>query len=240
MSAKQELQDALKRDFKISLLKRAGEGLASNLYKDAGFRKSAVMILFIRGENEKVDQAENIGPGSNTDQLSNIEILLTKRADNTRYHSGQISFPGGGIDPGESVQEAAKRKALEETGIDPALIEVLGKLPEVNLPVSSNLVTPVVGWCDAANELRFVPDGKEIVSTFRVPVSELLNPASRGITLLKFVERTYRGPAFTFSDMSNGKEHVIWGFTAILLDALFENLGWAIPWDGDNIIPLEI
>ena len=63
-----------------------------------------------------------------------------------RSHPGQVSFPGGSIDPGETPREAALREAEEETGLDPAGVEVFGELPELWLPPSNFAVTPVLGW----------------------------------------------------------------------------------------------
>ena len=63
-----------------------------------------------------------------------------------RSHPGQVSFPGGTIDPGETPREAALREAEEETGLDPAGVDVFAELPELWLPPSNFAVTPVLGW----------------------------------------------------------------------------------------------
>ena len=74
------------------------------------------------------------------------DLLLTERAHDMRSHPGQVSFPGGSIDAGETPVQAALREAEEETGLDPAGVEVFGELPELWLPPSNFAVTPVLGW----------------------------------------------------------------------------------------------
>ncbi|MEZ5096320.1 MAG: NUDIX domain-containing protein [Nocardioides sp.] len=73
-------------------------------------------------------------------------LLLTERAHHMRSHPGQVSFPGGSLDPGETPRAAALREAEEETGLDPTGIEVFAELPELYLPPSNFAVTPVLGW----------------------------------------------------------------------------------------------
>ena len=73
-------------------------------------------------------------------------LLLTERAHHMRSHPGQVSFPGGSIDPARRRSQAALREAEEETGLDPAGVEVFGELPELWLPPSNFAVTPVLGW----------------------------------------------------------------------------------------------
>ncbi len=70
------------------------------------------------------------------------------RAAELSRHPGEVSFPGGLLDPGESLAEAALREAHEEIGLDPALPELLGALPPVHTPVSGILVVPFVGVLD--------------------------------------------------------------------------------------------
>jgi 8-oxo-dGTP pyrophosphatase MutT (NUDIX family) len=77
---------------------------------------------------------------------SSHDLLLTERAHGMRSHPGQVSFPGGSIDPGESPREAALREAEEETGLRPDGVEVFAELPELWLPPSNFAVTPILGW----------------------------------------------------------------------------------------------
>ena len=95
---------------------------------EGGARRSAVLILFGEGRN---------GP----------DVLLTERAATLRSHAGQVAFPGGALDAGDAGPVAAAlREGREETGLDPAGVQVAGTLPDLFLMVSDYLVTPVVAW----------------------------------------------------------------------------------------------
>ena len=108
-----------------------------------------------------------------------LDVLLVERAATLNDHPGQVAFPGGAVDAGDAGPEAAAlREAQEETGLDPAGVVVLGTLPEVGLPVSNFLVTPVLGWWDRPTPVDVVDYG-ESASVFRVPVADLLNPENR-------------------------------------------------------------
>nr|WP_203139338.1 CoA pyrophosphatase [Microbacterium sp. JZ31] len=188
-------------------------------------RAAAVLLLFGRLDRSA---AETPDPVVSRD----LDVLLLSRAATLRAHPGQVAFPGGRVDPGDSDAAAtALREAQEETGLDPAGVDVLGALPEVPLAFSRHLVTPVLGWWRKPSPVRVVDVG-ESSAVFRAPVADLLDPAHRGVTVIHRDGREWRGPAFTVD------EHLVWGFTAMLLDALFDRLGWAEPWDETRVIPL--
>ncbi|MFS2280751.1 CoA pyrophosphatase [Microbacterium sp. OR21] len=154
-----------------------------------------------------------------------LDVLLQRRAATLSSHPGQVSFPGGGYEDQDADAIAtALREAQEETGLDPDGVEVLAALPEIPLAVSSFLVTPVLGWWRKPSRVAAV-DHAETVEVFRVPVAQLLDPASRFTSVLRRDGYTYKGPAFDVDGT------IVWGFTAGILDALFDATGWAQPWD---------
>lgn len=186
-------------------------------------RRSAVLLLF--GLLEESDHGAHGRP--------DVDVLLIRRAPGLRHHPGQIAFPGGGLDPGEGPAAAALREAVEETGIAAAGVTVLGTLPALPLAASGNHVSPVLAWWDAPSPLTV--DGTETAAAFRVPVAQLLHPGNRGIVRVQRPGPTSREvttPAFAVAG------HVVWGFTAHVLDGVFDALGWAVPWDRRRQITL--
>ena len=169
-------------------------------------RRGAVLMLFGEGPQ---------GP----------DLLLTERAHDMRSHPGQVSFPGGSIDPTDASPEAAAlREAEEETGVDPAGIEVFATLPELWLPPSNFAVTPVLAWWREPTAVKVV-DPREVNAVLRVPIAELLDPAHR-VTVVHPIG--YSSPGFMIGD---DKDLILWGFTAGIVNKLFDHLGWTRPWD---------
>jgi 8-oxo-dGTP pyrophosphatase MutT (NUDIX family) len=163
-------------------------------------RRGAVLMLFGEGPE---------GP----------ELLLTERAHHMRSHPGQVSFPGGSIDAGETPREAALREAWEETGVEPAGVEVFAELPELWLPPSNFAVTPVLGWWHDPGEVDVV-DPDEVHAIYRAPISELVDPTHR---IVVRHPSGWVGPGFLIGD---DKDVILWGFTAGIVARLFEYLGW--------------
>jgi 8-oxo-dGTP pyrophosphatase MutT (NUDIX family) len=169
-------------------------------------RKGAVLMLFGEGP---------AGP----------DLLLTERAHDMRSHPGQVSFPGGSIDDTDASPEAAAlREAEEETGLDPAGVEVFASLPELWLPPSNFAVTAVLGWWKEPSEVDVV-DPAEVNAVLRVPIEELLDPQHR-VTVVHPIG--YSSPGFLIGD---DKDLILWGFTAGLVNKLFDHVGWTRPWD---------
>lgn len=185
-------------------------------------RPAAVLVLF--GVLDAVP-AHSSGPVAR-----DLDVLLLRRAATLGSHPGQIAFPGGRVeasDPGPI--DAAVREAVEETGVDPEGIDALGMLPPMPVPVSNHLVTPVPAWWTRPSEVAAVDHG-ESVEVFRMPVADLLEPANRANTEHVFDGITYRSPAFTVDG------RLVWGFTALVLSRMFDELGWSERWDGGRIV----
>ncbi|GGY27504.1 hypothetical protein GCM10010326_21320 [Streptomyces xanthochromogenes] len=179
-------------------------------------RQSAVLVLF--GEGPR-------GP----------ELLLMERASQLRSHGGQPSFPGGSLDPedgdpaGTGPLRAALREAEEETGLDPAGVQLFGVLPRLYIPVSGFVVTPVLGWWREPTPVRAVDSG-ETARVFTVPVADLTDPANRATAVHP---KGHAGPAFLVESA------LVWGFTAGVIDRIVHYAGWERPWDRAKRVPLD-
>jgi 8-oxo-dGTP pyrophosphatase MutT (NUDIX family) len=169
-----------------------------------------------------------------------LDVLLLARASTLRSHPGQVAFPGGRMDPQDSGPiAAALREAEEETGLDPEGVDVLGTLENIPLAYSQHVVTPVLAWWRHPSPVHVV-DVAESAAVFRAPVADLLDPANRGVTVIRRDGREWRGPGFLVSRADDEGEHLVWGFTGMLLDGLFDRLGWTEPWDDTRELPLVL
>ena len=102
-------------------------------------------------------------------------VLMTRRSDSLRSHTGQVAFPGGRLDPGEGVVQAALREAWEEVGLDPSFIEPLG-LSHRYETVTGYMVTPVVAMVRPGFTLTINPD--EVAEAFETPFAFLMDEAN--------------------------------------------------------------
>ena len=173
----------------------------------SGGRRSAVLVLF--GDAAR-------GP----------DLLYIQRSEGLRRHPGQPAFPGGKIEASDDGPiAAALREAVEETGLDPAGVDVLTTLPEMFIPRSEFRVVPVLGWWRTPSAVRPTDIG-EVAAVERIGVAELADPANR---LMMRFPGGRSGPAFSIGPM------LIWGFTALLTDRLLALGGFERPWDADTI-----
>jgi 8-oxo-dGTP pyrophosphatase MutT (NUDIX family) len=135
-------------------------------------------------------------------------LLLTLRTETVSTHKGQISFPGGSLEQGESSEEAALREAHEEIGLDPSHVTVLGRLDQTPTFVSGYVITPVVGWVSSDHILE--PNPSEVAALILAPIAAL-------------TEEIRVEPGFVHDGFSYPTEawvydgHIIWGVTARLL-----------------------
>lgn len=150
---------------------------------------------------------------------SGNELLFTRRTDNVLDHKGQVSFPGGAVEPDDlSMEFTALREAYEEVGLKPEVIKVLGRSLDL-FTTSGWWITPVVGWCDNLNEL--FPNPTEVSRIFSIPVKWLVDPENWEI-------RTYNHNGIIrtnviFYRLYDGE--MLWGITAQLVHDLLGKLG---------------
>jgi 8-oxo-dGTP pyrophosphatase MutT (NUDIX family) len=139
--------------------------------------------------------------------------ILTHRSDDLPHHAGQISFPGGRVHREDTSLEAtALREAVEETGLDPSRVIMLGRLPVTVVPSSGFAVTPVVAWADRRPQLH--PDPREVAALIECPLAVALDPASykTGVQVRDGVTREFWYIEF--------EGHHVWGATARILRSL--------------------
>ena len=145
-------------------------------------------------------------------------LIFTVRTDTLPSHKGQISFPGGSLDPEDPSSEAAAlRETQEELGIDPDAVRIVGELDTTPTFVSGYVVAPFVGWLDEPPRLS--PNPAEVAEVLHVPITDLVEDIRREPGF-EHAGRTYPTEAWVWDG------HVIWGVTAriirIFLDRLAE------------------
>jgi 8-oxo-dGTP pyrophosphatase MutT (NUDIX family) len=160
------------------------------------FRHSSVLICFWREEED-------------------LRVILTKRAATLSGHPGQMSFPGGKLEPGEAFLAAAIRETEEEIGVPRDRIEVLGRLDDA-WSGAGHLLVPVVGWLDGPPE--FVPNPAEVEEIHTPSVMNLMLPAAYSEEEAQIGDRTFINPILSWDD---GR---LFGLST---DLLIEALLWA-------------
>jgi len=157
-------------------------------------RHSAVLVTLAEGDD---------GP----------EVLLTRRSWDMRHHRGEVSFPGGRMDPGESPSETALREANEEVGLEPSVVTIQGELTHLNTVVSNSYIVPKVATVDSRPVLA--PRTMEVERVLWVPLAELTRPDTYSAERWG-LDGTTRVLHFFHLD-----DETVWGATAhILVDLL--------------------
>lgn len=143
-----------------------------------------------------------------------LHLVLTRRTEHLSSHSGHISLPGGACNPGESFEETALREAHEELDVEPASIQVLGRLTPLYISPSNFCIHPVVGYTSVRPAFR--PDPHEVAEVLEVPLAELLDPATVREEDWHLRGMEVRVPFFAVN------EHKVWGATAMVLAEFVE------------------
>ena len=150
------------------------------------------------------------------DRRDGASVILTKRTEKLRSHSGQIAFPGGRLDPTDPTPEyAALRETEEEIGLAPSYIEVVGRMPDY-VSGSGFRIAPILSVVRPDFRLSINPD--EVDDAFEVPLAFLMNPANHTRD-----SRLWQDQQRYFYTMPFG-ERYIWGVTAGIIRTLYERL----------------
>jgi 8-oxo-dGTP pyrophosphatase MutT (NUDIX family) len=146
-------------------------------------------------------------------------VLLTLRPETMRKHPGQVSFPGGRIDPGDDGPiAAALREAHEEIGLPPDAVEIIG-IADRYRTVTGFEVTPVLGLVPP--DLPLVPHPGEVAALFEAPLAYLLDPAHQQVR-----SALWRGRERTYYEIE-WEDRRIWGATAAMIVNLSRRLAGA-------------
>ncbi|HEX6165086.1 MAG TPA: CoA pyrophosphatase, partial [Vicinamibacterales bacterium] len=150
-----------------------------------------------------------------------LHVALTVRGAELRNHTGQVSLPGGRVDEGETFEAAALREAVEEIGIDPGMVEIVGRLTPLHIPVSGYLLHPVVGF--TSMRPAFQRAEWEVARIIEAPVSLLSDPA---VVKREIRTRVEKGQSIDvdvpYFDIDGEK---VWGATAMVLAEFCAILG---------------
>lgn len=171
----------------------------ADVMKTEGLRHAAVLIPLVRADGE-------------------WSLLFQRRSDDLPVHRGQVAFPGGALEPGETVEAAAVRETEEETGVPASAIRLIGRLDELTTR-TGYLVTPIVAVIPES--VRYTAQQSEVTDIFEVPMARLLSAGNPTIRWVAFRGEEY--PAYSWS----GGTHEIWGLTGRILKS-FIDLVWRV------------
>ena len=182
----------LEADALLEKLKRALPARPRETLTLPGFRRAAVLVPLLRA------------PGG-------LELLFTVRSSELSNHAGQISFPGGRLEVGESLSDAARRETAEEIGLDVPETSLLGTLHDLPSP-ARYVVTPVVGVLPWPQALTL--QVTEVAEVFTVPLRDLLTITPRQETRLLEGQRRV---IYFYAHQSSSGERLIWGLTGSIV-----------------------
>ena len=149
------------------------------------------------------------------EEAGEAHVILTRRSSRLRSHTGEVSFPGGRLDPGEAPLAAALREATEEVGLDPESVEILGQLSPLSTFSSLAVITPFVGVVPLRPVLR--PNPAEVERAFAVSLAELMSDGVYRAELWELPGQGWR--EMNFFDLIGD---TVWGATAHMLRELLE------------------
>ncbi len=175
---------------------KIGDKIYRNMKAPAGVIRSAVLIPIVR-------------------RADSFDILFTQRSKKLLHHSGQISFPGGRIETGETPIDAALRETYEEIGIDRGQISIISQLSDLYVEPSNNLIFSFVGEISSPYELSISVDEVERVIPY--PFEFFLNKDNR-----KHQNRQINGIDIQVPFWDIGADEPLWGATAMILSELIE------------------
>lgn len=141
-----------------------------------------------------------------------LNVVLLKRPMTMRNHPGQIAFPGGRQDEGETFEQTAIRETVEEIGITADQYTIVGRIDPLYIPPSRFYVHCFVGWLPTRP--TYIPNPAEVETIIEVPYTHFLDPANRGASEQDFGFGPINIPYFAF------EAHEIWGATSVLLNEL--------------------
>lgn len=152
------------------------------------------------------------------DEQGETSVLLTRRSGGLRNHRGEVSFPGGRIDEGESAIDAALRETHEEVNLHPSNVRIVGRLEPLTTVVSSSKITPYVGVVDDMADLMatLVPSPVEVDRIFSVSLRELTNSDCFREEIWTFPDGTF--PVWFFEV----EDDTVWGATGRMLRRLLD------------------
>jgi 8-oxo-dGTP pyrophosphatase MutT (NUDIX family) len=177
-------------------------------FNTARVRHAAGLLLLFPGGADGAEMADA------------AHVVLTVRGDTPR-HAGQVSLPGGVVEPGETFEQAALREAQEEIALDLRHVRVMGALTPLDIPVSGFRLYPIVAAIDSRPHL--IPADGEVAHILEVAIDDLLDAGA-----VRRVDRTREGIALTIPGF-HVAAHEIWGATAMVLAEFLTLLGWDGP-----------